>query len=121
MTGLRGRFTTWAPVHPPASTIVVDPPPSRLMASLAPKLFKISAVSCGVYAGQPVLDLDYAEDSNADSDANFVLTAKGGIIEVQGTAEKTPFSEAEFMQLLNYARKGVAELTHLQRTVLGLE
>ena len=81
----------------------------------------VAAVSCGVVGGQAVLDLDYAEDSNAEADANFVLTAKGGIIEVQGTAEKTPFSEAEFMQLLNYARKGVAELTHLQRAVLGLE
>jgi ribonuclease PH len=67
-----------------------------------------------------VLDLDYAEDSNADADANFVLTAKGGIIEVQGTAEKAPFSEAEFMQLLSHARKCVSELTHLQRAVLGL-
>ena len=82
---------------------------------------QVAAVSCGIHQKNAVLDLDYAEDSNAEADANFVLTAKGGIIEVQGTAEKTPFSEAEFMQLLNYARKGVAELTHLQRAVLGLE
>jgi len=68
-----------------------------------------------------VLDLDYAEDSTAEADANFVLTAKGGIIEVQGTAERAPFSEAEFMQLLGHARTGIAELTRLQRVVLGLE
>ena len=81
---------------------------------------QVAAVSCGIHQQQAVLDLDYAEDSAAEADANFVLTAKGGIIEVQGTAERAPFSEAEFMQLLAYARKGVTELTHLQRTVLGL-
>jgi ribonuclease PH len=77
-------------------------------------------VSCGIHQKSAALDLDYAEDSAAEADANFVLTAKGGIIEVQGTAERAPFSEAEFLQLLSYARKGIAELTHLQRTVLGL-
>ena len=82
---------------------------------------QVAAVSCGIHQKQAVLDLDYAEDSTAEADANFVLTAKGGIIEVQGTAERAPFSEAEFMQLLGHARAGIAELTRLQRVVLGLE
>jgi ribonuclease PH len=82
---------------------------------------QVAAVSCGIHQNAAVLDLDYAEDSAAEADANFVLTAKGGIIEVQGTAERAPFSEAEFMQLLAHARKGIAELTRLQRIVLGLE
>jgi ribonuclease PH len=82
---------------------------------------QVAAVSCGIHQKAAALDLDYAEDSAAEADANFVLTAKGGIIEVQGTAERAPFSEAEFLQLLAYARKGIGELTKLQRIVLGLE
>jgi ribonuclease PH len=62
-----------------------------------------------------VLDLDYAEDSEADTDANFVMTGTGNIVEVQGTAEKTPFSEAELMSLLALARKGIAKLVDLQK------
>ena len=95
----------------------------RRIGAIAAIPFKdhVAAISCGLYRGVPLLDLDYAEDSAAEADANFVLTAKGGIIEVQGTAERAPFSEAEFLQLLSFARKGIAELTHLQRTVLGLE
>ncbi len=80
----------------------------------------VSAISCGIYQGVPVLDLDYDEDSDADTDANFVITGKGGLCEIQGTAEKEPFSEEEFMQLLNLAKKGCTELTALQRDVLGL-
>ena len=72
-------------------------------------------VSCGLYKGTPVLDLDYAEDSNADADANFVMTGSGGIVEVQGTAEKTPFSQESFDQLMALARKGIAELVSLQK------
>jgi ribonuclease PH len=79
----------------------------------------VAAVSCGVYQGVPVLDLDYAEDSNADADANFVLTGNGGIVEVQGTAEKTPFSEAAFGELLRLARKGIGELVAAQKVLLG--
>jgi ribonuclease PH len=86
-----------------------------------PLIDQVAAVSCGIHQKNAVLDLDYAEDSAAEADSNFVLTAKGGIIEVQGTAEKAPFSEAEFLQLLSYARKGIGELTRLQRVVLGLE
>ncbi|MFC7334805.1 ribonuclease PH [Rhodocista pekingensis] len=79
----------------------------------------VAAVSCGLYQGAPVLDLDYAEDSSAQADANFVLTGKGGIVEIQGTAEKTPFQEAEFLALLALARKGIGELTALQAAALA--
>lgn len=75
----------------------------------------IAAISCGIYQGTPVLDLDYAEDSEADTDANFVMTGDGRIIEVQGTAEKTPFSQDEFLALMTLARKGVARLVDLQK------
>ncbi len=80
----------------------------------------VAAISCGLYQGTPVLDLDYAEDSTAQADANFVLTGRGGIVEIQGTAEKTPFQEAEFMALLSLARKGIGELGELQKRALGL-
>ena len=79
----------------------------------------VAAVSCGLFQGSPVLDLDYAEDSNAQADANFVLTGNGGIVEIQGTAEEKPFSEAEFGALMALARQGVAELTALQKAALG--
>ncbi len=81
---------------------------------------QVAAISCGIYNGVPVLDLDYPEDSNAGADANFVLTGRGGIVEIQGTAEDKPFQEAEFLTLLSLARKGIAELTAMQRAVLGL-
>ena len=80
----------------------------------------VSAISCGVYKGMPVSDLDYDEDSDADTDANFVITGTSGIVEIQGTAEKEPFSEAEFLELLNLAKDGCAELTRIQKEVLGL-
>lgn len=82
---------------------------------------EVAAVSCGLYEGKALLDLDYAEDSNAQADANFVLTGGGGIVEIQGTAEETPFRPEEFDQLMTLARKGVDELTHLQRAVLGIQ
>ena len=75
----------------------------------------IAAISCGIHNGTPVLDLDYAEDSEADTDANFVMTGLGNIVEVQGTAEKTPFSEQDFLALLALARKGIARLVDLQK------
>ena len=75
----------------------------------------VAAISCGIHAGTAVLDLDYAEDSEADTDANFVLTGAGNIVEVQGTAEKTPFSEQDFLALLALARKGIARLVDLQK------
>lgn len=79
----------------------------------------VSAISCGIYERDNVLDLDYDEDSSADTDANFVITGKGGIVEIQGTAEKEPFSEAQFIALLNMAKKGCGELSDLQKKVLG--
>ncbi|PWC32272.1 ribonuclease PH [Azospirillum sp. TSO35-2] len=82
---------------------------------------QVAAVSCGLYKGNAVLDLDYDEDSKAQADANFVLTGKAGIVEIQGTAEDTPFSEPQFMELLALARKGVNELVALQRQVLGIK
>ncbi|MDB5619826.1 ribonuclease PH [Tardiphaga sp.] len=78
----------------------------------------IAAISCGIYNGTPVLDLDYAEDSEADTDANFVMTGDGRIIEVQGTAEKTPFSQDEFLQLMALAQKGIGQLVDLQKMAI---
>jgi len=75
----------------------------------------VAAVSCGIYNSVLVLDLDYAEDSEADTDANFVMTGAGRIVEVQGTAEKTPFTEEQFLALLALARKGVGKLVDLQK------
>lgn len=75
----------------------------------------VAAVSCGIFQNVAVLDLDYAEDSEAETDANFVMTGAGGIIEIQGTAEKIPFSEEQFLALLALARKGVGKLVDLQK------
>jgi ribonuclease PH len=80
----------------------------------------VAAVSCGICAGVPVLDLDYQEDSGAEADANFVLTGSGAIVEVQGTAEQKPFSEQNLLELLALARHGVTQLIGLQRQALGL-
>ena len=79
----------------------------------------VAAVSCGVFKGTAVLDLDYAEDSEADTDANFVMTGNGNIIEVQGTAEKEPFSEEQLLALLALARKGTGKLIELQKMAVG--
>jgi ribonuclease PH len=79
----------------------------------------VAAISCGIYQGTPVLDLDYAEDSEAETDANFVMTGDGRIIEVQGTAEREPFTEAEFLALMALARKGVARLVDLQKLAVA--
>ena len=76
---------------------------------------QVAAVSCGLYQGEAVLDLDYAEDSVAQADANFVLTARGRIIEIQGTAETEPFSQSQFMRLFGLAKAGVREIAALQR------
>ena len=85
----------------------------------SPLIGQVAAVSCGIAFGEAVLDLDYAEDSSADADANFVLTDGGGLVEVQATAERTAFSEPQFLSLLGLARKGVGELFALQRQALG--
>jgi ribonuclease PH len=79
----------------------------------------VAAVSCGLYGGEAVLDLDYAEDSEADADANFVMTGTGGIVEVQGTAETEPFEQHQFDQLMVLARDGIAELVELQKMTVA--
>jgi ribonuclease PH len=79
----------------------------------------VAAISCGIVAGQPVLDLDYIEDSGAQTDANFVMTGKGGIVEVQGTAEGEPFSEEQLAAMMALARAGISDLVAMQRTVIA--
>ena len=79
----------------------------------------VAAVSCGIVKGEAVLDLDYAEDSTAETDANFVMTGSGGLVEVQGSAEGAPFSEAELMKLLALARGGIGQLVALQKAAMG--
>ena len=90
---------------------------SRVIAR-SPLLGQVAAVSCGLVGGEAVLDLDYAEDSGADADANFVLT-EGGIVEIQGTAERAPFSDGQFAELMRLARHGTGQLYALQRAALG--
>lgn len=79
----------------------------------------VAAISCGIFAGQPVSDLDYLEDSSAETDANFVMTGRGGIVEIQGTAEADPFSEEEFAQLMGLAKNSISELVELQKAALS--
>jgi ribonuclease PH len=79
----------------------------------------IAAVSCGLYKGTAVLDLDYAEDSAAEADSNFVMTGSGGIVEVQGTAETVAFSQESFDQLMALAKKGIGELVALQKLTVS--
>jgi ribonuclease PH len=88
---------------------------TREMLAASPLRDHVAAISCGVFGGTAVLDLDYAEDSQADTDANFVMTGSGYIVEVQGTAEKIPFSEEQLLALLALAKKGVAKLVDLQK------
>lgn len=84
-----------------------------------PILDVVAAISCGIYMDVPVLDLEYEEDSNAEADANFVLTGTGQIVEVQATGEKRGFSQGEFDSLFGLARKGINELVHLQKAAVG--
>jgi ribonuclease PH len=79
----------------------------------------VAAISCGIFANQPVIDLDYLEDSAAETDANFVLTGTGGIVEIQGTAEGAPFSEEEFLSLLKLAKAGTEELVAMQKQAIA--
>jgi ribonuclease PH len=79
----------------------------------------VAAVSCGIVKGEAALDLDYAEDSTAETDANFVMTGSGGLVEVQGSAEGAPFSEAELLKLLTLARGGIEKLVALQKAALA--
>ncbi len=91
----------------------------RSIISVDPLRDHVAAVSCGIAKGSLVLDLDYAEDSGAETDANFVITGSGGLVEVQGTAEGKPFSEAELLELLRLAKGGCAELVALQKQVIA--
>ncbi len=92
---------------------------SRSIISVNPLREHVAAISCGIHAGTPVLDLDYAEDSAAETDANFMITGSGGIVEIQGTAEGKPFSEEEFLTLLRLAKTGVAQLVELQKKAVA--
>jgi ribonuclease PH len=92
---------------------------ARQMLTANPLKDHVAAVSCGISGGVPVLDLDYVEDSAAETDANFVMTASGGIVEVQGTAENAPFSEAELLSMLALAKQGVAKLVDLQKLAVA--
>ncbi|MBS9477456.1 ribonuclease PH [Ancylobacter radicis] len=92
---------------------------ARSMIPAIPLRDHVAAVSCGIIEGEPRLDLDYAEDSQADTDVNFVMTGTGGFVEVQGTAEKTPFTEDEFNAMLGLARKGVGKLVDLQKMAVA--
>ena len=84
-----------------------------------PIIDSVAAISVGIYQGVPVLDLDYAEDSDCDTDMNVVMTGRGGMIEVQGTAEGAPFSRSELEALLNLAQVGIEELTRIQKNALA--
>ncbi|OLP59220.1 ribonuclease PH [Xaviernesmea oryzae] len=79
----------------------------------------VAAISCGIFAGQTVIDLDYLEDSTAETDANFVMTGTGGIVEIQGTAEGAPFTEEQFSALMGLAKAGIGELVTLQKAALA--
>jgi ribonuclease PH len=79
----------------------------------------VAAISCGIVKGEPLLDLDYDEDSTAETDANFVMTGTSGLVEIQGTAEAAPFSDEQFVEMLRLARKGIGELIALQKSVIG--
>lgn len=92
---------------------------ARDMFSQDPIRDHVAAISCGLYRGAAVCDLDYSEDSDAEADANFVMTGSGDIIEVQGTAEGAPFSETAFLELLKLARQGIVRLVDLQKTAVG--
>ncbi|MFC6446201.1 ribonuclease PH [Shinella zoogloeoides] len=79
----------------------------------------VAAISCGIFAAQSVIDLDYLEDSAAETDANFVMTGSGGIVEIQGTAEGKPFTEEEFSSLMALARAGITDLVALQKQAIA--
>ncbi len=86
----------------------------------SPLTEQVAAVSCGIFQGVALLDLDYAEDSKAEADANFVMTGSGGVVEIQASAEADPFSQEQFDALLVLARGGIEELAAIQRATLGL-
>jgi len=93
---------------------------ARDLISSNPLKDNIAAISCGIYKGTPVLDLDYDEDSEAETDANFIMSGSGKFVEIQGTAEQTPFSRDELNQLMDLAQKGISDLVEMQNKVLGV-
>ena len=92
---------------------------SRSIVKESPLRDHVAAVSCGIYQGEPVLDLDYAEDSEAQTDANFVLSGSGALVEVQASAEGAVFSEAELASMMALAKSGIADLVALQKRALA--
>ncbi len=84
-----------------------------------PIIDHVAAISVGIYQGQPVTDLDYAEDSKCDTDMNIVMTGKGGIVEIQGTAEGASFSKDELLELLTLGQQSIAQLVNLQKEALN--
>ena len=92
---------------------------ARNLTKANPLRDSVAAISCGVYRGTPVLDLDYLEDSEAETDANFVMTGAGRFVEIQGTAEQTPFTREELDRLMLLAAAGIGQLTELQRAALA--
>jgi ribonuclease PH len=91
----------------------------RSIIKFSPIRDHVAAISCGIAKGIPVLDLDYAEDSTAETDANFVMTGTGGLVEVQGTAEGAPFSEAQLLTMMTLARSGIETLINLQKAAIA--
>ncbi|MBI4190133.1 MAG: ribonuclease PH [Betaproteobacteria bacterium] len=108
--GITGAFVA---VHDAVSYLL-----EKKLITASPILDFVAAVSVGVYQGVPVLDLDYDEDSGCDTDMNVVMTGSGGMVEVQGTAEGTPFSRAEMNAMLDLAQKGIAQLIAAQKAAL---
>jgi len=102
-------------LHDAASGLVTQ----KLLAA-SPVRDGVAAVSVGVFEGVPVLDLDYAEDANCDTDMNVVMTGSGGLVEVQGTAEGRPFTRAQMGTMLDLAERGIRELIAAQKAALGL-
>jgi ribonuclease PH len=92
---------------------------ARSLLTVSPMKDHVAAISCGISRGIAVLDLDYEEDSQAQTDANFVITGSGGLVEVQGTAEGAPFTETQFLEMLALARQGTARLVELQKEALA--
>jgi ribonuclease PH len=105
---------SYVALHLALNKLVAD----GLLAAM-PLIGQVAAISCGIYRDQAVLDLDYDEDSACQADANFVLTADGGIVEIQATAEETAFRQDQLMRLLDLARHGVGQLVALQRQAVG--
>ena len=97
-----------------AMALAVEDLMQKGLITTSPLSDQVAAISCGIYEGVPVLDLDYDEDSAAETDANFILTASGGMVEIQGTAEKTPFSRDELNALMDLAEAGCKSLFQIQ-------